>query len=133
MMCHRIGTPPTSTIGFGRVSVSSASREPSPPAKIATFIRLLRRAPPGRYAGSIRHAGRIDNPGRYTASRLQKLNNGSVTDVAIASRAAKKFYRPQARDFPMVARRLDFVVRAHPSVGMWVATVTTGSLGIDRT
>src|SRR4051794_40114015 len=38
MMCHRIGRPPISTIGFGRTSVSSASRVPRPPARIATFI-----------------------------------------------------------------------------------------------
>src|SRR5262245_37519571 len=38
MMCHRIGMPPISTIGLGRISVSSERREPRPPAKIATFI-----------------------------------------------------------------------------------------------
>src|SRR6266478_5631335 len=37
-MCQRIGLPPISTIGFGRTSVSSASRVPIPPASIATFI-----------------------------------------------------------------------------------------------
>jgi len=39
MMCQRIGLPPISTIGFGRCSVSSASRVPIPPASIATFIQ----------------------------------------------------------------------------------------------
>ena len=38
MMCHRIGRPPISTIGFGRTSVSSDRRVPSPPARITTFI-----------------------------------------------------------------------------------------------
>src|SRR5262245_29577829 len=38
-MCHMIGRPPISTIGLGLTSVSSASRVPDPPAKMATFIR----------------------------------------------------------------------------------------------
>src|SRR4051795_10012037 len=37
MMCQRIGRPPTSTIGFGRNSVSSRRRVPRPPHKITTF------------------------------------------------------------------------------------------------
>src|SRR5579863_6084847 len=44
-MCQRIGRPPTSTIGFGRTVVSSASREPSPPANITTFIWKLSDGP----------------------------------------------------------------------------------------
>jgi hypothetical protein len=39
MMCHSIGLPPISTIGFGRTAVSSLSREPNPPAKITAFTR----------------------------------------------------------------------------------------------
>ena len=41
MMCQRIGRPPISTIGLGLVSVSSISREPRPPARMTTFIRIL--------------------------------------------------------------------------------------------
>src|SRR5689334_3212592 len=37
MMCQRMGWPPTSTIGFGLTTVSSASRVPRPPARITTF------------------------------------------------------------------------------------------------
>src|SRR3990172_8321559 len=37
MMCQRIGSGPISTIGFGRISVSSASRVPIPPARMPTF------------------------------------------------------------------------------------------------
>jgi hypothetical protein len=37
MMCQRIGLPPISTIGLGRVTVSSLSREPMPPARITAF------------------------------------------------------------------------------------------------
>src|SRR3990172_5026028 len=54
MMCQRIGLPPTSTIGFGRYSVSSRNRVPSPPARSTTFmeinprtLRLCRAASPG--------------------------------------------------------------------------------------
>src|SRR5215203_97225 len=43
MMCQRSGSPPTSTIGFGLMAVSSANRVPRPPARITVFIR-----PPGR-------------------------------------------------------------------------------------
>src|SRR6476661_5092097 len=37
MMCQSIGRPPISTIGLGFVSVSSARRVPSPPARMTTF------------------------------------------------------------------------------------------------
>src|SRR3954464_12540414 len=37
MMCQRIGRPPTSTIGFGFDSASSARRVPSPPASRTVF------------------------------------------------------------------------------------------------
>ena len=36
-MCHRIGRPPIVTMGFGMVSVYSASRVPKPPASRITF------------------------------------------------------------------------------------------------
>src|SRR5437588_13028318 len=42
MMCHRMGRPPISTIGFGRNSVSSRSRVPNPPHNTMTFIQVLR-------------------------------------------------------------------------------------------
>src|SRR6266581_69228 len=38
MMCQRIGRSPISTIGLGRVSVSSVSREPNPPARMTVFM-----------------------------------------------------------------------------------------------
>ena len=38
MMCQRIGLPPISTIGFGRVAVSSLRRVPRPPARMTAFI-----------------------------------------------------------------------------------------------
>src|SRR5687768_3969958 len=43
MMCQRMGLPPTSTRGFGRTTVSSAMRVPSPPAKTTTFMSHPRR------------------------------------------------------------------------------------------
>ncbi len=39
MMCHRIGRPPISTIGFGLRSVSSPMRVPRPPARMTAFIK----------------------------------------------------------------------------------------------
>ena len=36
-MCHRIGNPPISTIGFGSRTVSSPRRVPSPPARTTVF------------------------------------------------------------------------------------------------
>src|ERR1019366_409307 len=41
MMCHKIGRPPISTIGFGTIAVSSASRVPRPPARRMVFIQAL--------------------------------------------------------------------------------------------
>src|ERR1017187_475768 len=40
MMCHRMGRPPTSTMGLGRNSVSSRSRVPKPPHRITTFTTI---------------------------------------------------------------------------------------------
>jgi hypothetical protein len=37
MMCHSTGRPPSSTIGLGRVVVSSLMRVPKPPARITAF------------------------------------------------------------------------------------------------
>jgi len=37
-MCQRMGRPPISTIGLGRMPVSSLSRVPRPPARITAFI-----------------------------------------------------------------------------------------------
>lgn len=39
-ICHRIGRPPISTIGLGRIVVSSLRRVPRPPARITAFIGL---------------------------------------------------------------------------------------------
>ena len=41
-----MGLPPTSTIGFGRISVSSLILVPSPPANITTFIVLVLKSIP---------------------------------------------------------------------------------------
>src|SRR3990172_7653596 len=38
MMCQRIGWPPISTSGFGRMPLSSLMRGPYRPARITTFI-----------------------------------------------------------------------------------------------
>src|SRR4051812_28732812 len=41
MMCQRIGLPPISTIGFGRMWDSSLILVPRPPASMTTFINAL--------------------------------------------------------------------------------------------
>src|SRR6185437_10648694 len=41
MMCQSNGLPPTSTIGFGRYSVSSRMRMPCPPARIITLVLAI--------------------------------------------------------------------------------------------
>jgi hypothetical protein len=43
MMCHRMGLPPISTIGLGRRTVSSESRDPNPPARMIVFMARLAR------------------------------------------------------------------------------------------
>src|SRR5713226_9069050 len=48
IMCHRIGLPPISTIGFGLACVSSLNREPKPPARMTAFIQVS----PFRYFNS---------------------------------------------------------------------------------
>jgi hypothetical protein len=42
MICQSIGFPPISTIGFGRIEVSSLIRVPKPPANITAFIVYTR-------------------------------------------------------------------------------------------
>src|SRR5215210_3488174 len=42
MMCHKIGRPPISTMGFGLRVVSSDIRVPSPPARMTAFTILAR-------------------------------------------------------------------------------------------
>src|SRR6266481_4541217 len=41
MICHRMGRPPISTIGFGLAIVSSDRREPNPPARMTAFMVVL--------------------------------------------------------------------------------------------
>jgi hypothetical protein len=40
-MCQRIGLPPISIIGFGRIELSSEIRVPKPPARITNFIDIF--------------------------------------------------------------------------------------------
>lgn len=41
MMCHSIGRPPTSIMGFGRKWDSSLIRVPNPPARMTVFTKNL--------------------------------------------------------------------------------------------
>ena len=47
MMCQRIGFSPISTMGFGRIALSSVIRVPYPPASMTVFI-----CSPPSYSGS---------------------------------------------------------------------------------
>src|ERR1051326_8225917 len=74
MMCHRIGRPPISTIGFGRNSVSSRKRVPAPPHSTTTFISC---APSwnytmGRFYPPSQHHPLIPFPPRHMLP-IQKL------------------------------------------------------------
>ena len=42
MMCHRIGLPPISIMGFGLMEVSSEILVPSPPARMTAFTNRVR-------------------------------------------------------------------------------------------
>src|SRR5947209_14047336 len=42
MMCHRIGRPPISIMGFGLMEVSSDILVPSPPARMTAFTDRIR-------------------------------------------------------------------------------------------
>src|SRR5215470_10435066 len=66
MMCHRIGRPPISTIGFGLTAVSSASRVPRPPAKITVLMS----------AGASR---RLDAPGSRCGHPAQDIERAART------------------------------------------------------
>src|ERR1017187_6940548 len=81
MICQRIGRPPISTIGFGRYSVSSRNRVPSPPARIATFMDYDSRAlawttyPPAIRSGGVTHGddqARQDNGQQRHGDRVER-------------------------------------------------------------
>src|SRR4051812_49287361 len=56
MMCQRIGLPPISTIGFGRIWDSSLILVPRPPASMTTFITLPQTREPARQTRASRAA-----------------------------------------------------------------------------
>src|SRR3954447_10131421 len=100
MMCHRIGRPPISTIGFGLTSVSSARREPTPPASISTF--MIRS--PNSNVVSV-SARRAQHRRRRLKEDDQVQLQGPVFDVldvechhAFKTGIAPAFYLPKPRD-----------------------------------
>src|ERR1017187_5069259 len=96
-MCQRIGLPPISTIGLGRMAVSSLRRVPKPPARITAFI-----CSPSRCA--------YRDQVRYTthsafAELVQTIHLGSTAGLHASKRVEKSFHhkltctgskRPQA-------------------------------------
>src|SRR4030095_4970167 len=63
MMCQRIGLPPISTIGFGRMCDSSLILVPRPPARITTFINVLLELLDRRGRRFLRTAAQAASPG----------------------------------------------------------------------
>src|SRR6056297_199724 len=90
MMWKRIGCPPISTIGLGLISVSSARREPKPPARIKVFTTLHSTRdrwpvpPPAVQFESCRPLGRCQgSTGRSRpAARPDRTPTTSTDDVA---------------------------------------------------
>src|SRR5689334_22490457 len=89
MMCHRIGRPPISTSGFGRVSVSSARRVPYPPARMTTFTEA------GSYRiGSLPLAAMVSvcvlmsvyNGERFLREQLDSIDRQEGVEVTVVAR-----------------------------------------------
>src|SRR5262245_35295730 len=80
MMCQRIGLPPISTMGLGRVSVSSVKRVPRPPARMTTF--MMRRG--GRPA-SLRQGGCRASCGKGGPGSALRPAGGPGVEIAIES------------------------------------------------
>ena len=78
MMCQRIGLPPISTIGFGLTFVSSLRREPNPPARMTSFIRILS------------WARRNDRMAKLRPLSHITLNHSGQTDVHLGVRSASR-------------------------------------------
>src|SRR5579862_6009781 len=83
MMCQRIGRPPTSTIGFGRYSVSSRSRVPSPPASSTTFMDREPNLPmPDDATGAMRSRSQSATAVRWAKPTVMKFDESNRgTDV----------------------------------------------------
>src|SRR3954453_7398175 len=92
MMCHRIGIPPISTIGFGRSDVSSPRRVPSPPARITACTRTSfewAQAPPYPFECVSRETStaEVANP---RAKRSGRLALDPPAQILTVVRAAKR-------------------------------------------
>src|SRR5262245_19221085 len=122
MMCQRIGRPPISTIGLGLMSVSSAIREPIPPASMATFIvatpdaKLLRRSEhsPSCASPADKYPSASDNSvGRYSATRTPFVPAFEFDVLARVAAVAASSALQDPPDFrPETARLFD---RAEPA------------------
>src|SRR5918994_6290020 len=96
MICQRIGIWPISTIGFGRISVSSASRLPNPPARIPTFIdysfcwhlRMLARAIAPDDAGVRPRAPPMNRVRRAICSMLDSRMQSQFTSFDVVDWSA---------------------------------------------
>src|SRR5581483_11305593 len=96
MMCHRMGRPPISIIGFGLRWLSSEMRVPRPPARITVFMRLS--SVPPRRARLIVDGAARQNPQAPALPRAPRRAMGGH-DPQAARRARRLPYRrrPEGR------------------------------------
>ena len=84
MMCQSSGRPPTSTIGFGRYSVSSRMRVPRPPQRMTTLGRRLTKL----IGLGDQHAAGYSCKGRLEVTAFDVLDDADLM-TARASRRAR--------------------------------------------
>src|SRR5579863_536790 len=86
MMCHKMGRPPISTMGFGRNSVSSRKRVPNPPHKMTTFILILQTFSSSRQAPDCNRAARPMSTALEGPHMIVGQKRSAGPDPAIALR-----------------------------------------------
>ena len=123
-MCQSSGRPPTSTIGFGRNSVSSRMRVPRPPQSSTTLGlaavigQSIGRGAGWRLAGRFSYSSRLPitsvmSVPRASRHRRRWLRGARVVRLAVARGLGRRGRRPALADRPPRARRRDVtVVRA---------------------
>ena len=92
MTCQMIGFPPISTIGFGRIELSSLIRVPCPPARMTAFTVSL-------YSG----CSRGEPPAREPNRAGQPLDQGGSCPSAGADQTRMRIAAPVAVTLAMFA------------------------------
>jgi hypothetical protein len=121
-MCQSIGLPPISTIGFGRVEVSSLNREPRPPARITAFTgarlsKLLAVRPHAADRAASRPLGaKACGPMSVERQGVERDDSGREVDSNLAWLAA----------VPAAALALFAIILLGPPLGSLLFPVETG-------